>query len=125
MIIGADGLYQVTLKQVEIDIVEFDECQDRLRDTRLGPDFNLHNSFVCGGGKKGIDTCSGDGGGPLVCPSSNGSSEYTQVCDCTEYCNLPWANSIKHIWIIVMSQIRVMFSLHTDWYYLLGSWLLF
>ena len=87
-------MYQVTLKQVEIDIVEFEECQDRLRKTRLGIDFNLHKSFVCGGGEKGIDTCTGDGGGPLVCPSSNGSNAYIQVCISGENCDLLQINNI-------------------------------
>ncbi len=30
--------------------------------------FELDESFLCAGGKANMDTCEGDGGGPLVCP---------------------------------------------------------
>ena len=62
-----------------MDLVDFKECQERLQNTRLGTDFILQESFVCGGGKTDVDTCTGDGGGPLVCPTSDGSNTYIQV----------------------------------------------
>ena len=77
--LGAEGRYQEILKQVEMDLVDFKSCQERLRETRLGADFILHKSFLCGGGTKDVDTCTGDGGGPLVCPTSNNSNAYIQV----------------------------------------------
>ena len=40
------------------------------RTTRLGEFFELHKSFNCAGGVGGEDACTGDGGGPLVCPVS-------------------------------------------------------
>lgn len=53
------------------------DCQNRLRTTRLGTYFQLHSSFVCAGGEANRDTCRGDGGGPLVCPTATG--QYFQV----------------------------------------------
>jgi len=39
----------------------------------LGEYFELDESFICAGGIRGIDTCKGDGGSPLVCQLSQGS----------------------------------------------------
>merc|ERR1712098_743757 len=44
-------------------------CQNKLRTTRLGSRFRLHPSFMCAGGVPGKGTCTGDGGGPLMCSS--------------------------------------------------------
>lgn len=73
-----------------MDITDHDTCQTGLRAaTRpnqskpvLGPRFTLHSSFLCAGGKAGEDTCTGDGGSPLVCPekgSKRGEERYVQV----------------------------------------------
>ncbi|RZB39453.1 serine protease 42, partial [Asbolus verrucosus] len=61
----------VPLKKVDVPIVNFQECQNLLRKTRLGDHFNLHSSFLCAGGEEGKDTCKGDGGGPLICLGEN------------------------------------------------------
>ncbi|VVC30606.1 Hypothetical protein CINCED_3A007191 [Cinara cedri] len=56
--IHKSGQYEVSiLKKVELPIVARDQCQKALKTTRLGPEFILHESFLCAGGEKGIDTC--------------------------------------------------------------------
>ncbi|KOC70334.1 Coagulation factor XI [Habropoda laboriosa] len=66
------GTYQTELRKVELPIVAGADCQNRLRTTRLGPYFQLHSSFTCAGGEANRDTCRGDGGGPLACPTATG-----------------------------------------------------
>merc|ERR1711971_249510 len=65
---GQAGQYQVIMKQIEMNMVDHPTCQAKLRTTRLGEFFELHKSFNCAGGVGGEDACTGDGGGPLVCP---------------------------------------------------------
>ena len=60
-------------------MIDSKECEKTLQTTRLGQNFKLRDSFLCAGGEEGVDTCTGDGGGPLVCPSKNDSSYYVQV----------------------------------------------
>jgi len=70
---GAEGQYQVVLKEVDLPVVEHSACEAGLRRTRLGRRFRLHSSFLCAGGIAGKDTCKGDGGSPLVCEGPGGS----------------------------------------------------
>lgn len=63
------GEYQVILKKVELDMVSPYQCQAALRTTKLGKFFKLDPTFACAGGNADVDTCKGDGGGPLVCPT--------------------------------------------------------
>lgn len=76
---GKEGKYQVILKRVPLPIVPREPCIAKLRNTRLGAHFQLHNSFICAGGEKGIDTCKGDGGSPLVCPVPGHPGRYAQA----------------------------------------------
>merc|ERR1711915_1121716 len=76
---GSAGQYQVVLKEIDLPVLSNYECQDRLQSTRLGKKFNLHDSFICAGGVNGMDTCKGDGGSPLVCPSKYDPDTYVQA----------------------------------------------
>merc|ERR1711872_379055 len=76
---GSAGQYQVVLKEIDLPVVSNYECQDKLRSTRLGQKFKLHDSFMCAGGVNGKDTCKGDGGSPLVCPSKYDPDTYVQA----------------------------------------------
>jgi secreted trypsin-like serine protease len=76
---GKDGEYQVILKEVDIPVVDHYQCQDSLRQTRLGEKFKLDESFLCAGGTSRKDTCKGDGGSPLVCPSKTIPNRYIQA----------------------------------------------
>ncbi|XP_066249866.1 uncharacterized protein [Euwallacea similis] len=64
---GDFGKYQNILKEVDVPIVNFGQCQRQLQNTRLGYEFKLHPGFICAGGEEGKDACKGDGGGPMVC----------------------------------------------------------
>ena len=64
---GKVGSYQHVLKEVDLPVLTHFDCERKLKQTRLGPDFVLHPGFLCAGGEEGKDACKGDGGGPLVC----------------------------------------------------------
>lgn len=66
----SNGEYQQVLKSVDVPILENQVCQQLLKNSRLGPSFELHPGFLCAGGEEGKDACKGDGGGPLVCEVS-------------------------------------------------------
>ena len=74
-----DGEYSSSLKQVGLPIINKDECNEAFRASRLGEKFTLHKSMLCAGGEHAQDTCKGDGGGPLVCPSKNDPNSFIQV----------------------------------------------
>lgn len=76
-VFGKQGKYSVIQKLVELPVVDSQVCQLALQRTRLGPRFRLDNSFICAGGEPGKDTCQGDGGAPLVCPTGN-NNRYEQ-----------------------------------------------
>ncbi|XP_031630858.1 phenoloxidase-activating factor 2-like [Contarinia nasturtii] len=96
---GDGGKMQNILKRIEVPIVPHGTCVQKLRETRLGQSFQLSPTFICAGGESHGDTCTGDGGGALVCPTSNG--QYVQAgivswgmgCNNTTpgvYANLAW-----------------------------------
>lgn len=60
-------------------IVPSNICTKSLQMARLGPLFYLHKSFICAGGEALKDTCKGDGGSPLICPTKDDSTRYEQI----------------------------------------------
>lgn len=62
------------LRFVKVPIVDRNVCEKKFQSTKLGSRFKLHESFVCAGGEEGLDSCTNDGGSPLVC--SNGESYF-------------------------------------------------
>ncbi|GLH00386.1 LOW QUALITY PROTEIN: Phenoloxidase-activating factor 2, partial [Gryllus bimaculatus] len=54
---GKNGALRQLLRRVELPVVPRDECQERLRTTRLGVFYHLHDSFMCAGAENGKDTC--------------------------------------------------------------------
>merc|ERR1712080_795771 len=76
---GKGGEYQVILKEIDLPVVDSYQCEASLRRTRLGGKFQLDDSFLCAGGVPGKDTCKGDGGSPLVCPSKSIPNRYVQA----------------------------------------------
>ncbi|GFX80766.1 phenoloxidase-activating factor 2 [Trichonephila clavipes] len=61
------GTFSNVMKEVALQVVDNYKCEEMLRKTRLGRFFQLHDGFLCAGGEYGLDSCKGDGGGPLVC----------------------------------------------------------
>lgn len=51
------GSYSNILKEISIQMISNEACQESLRNTRLGQRFKLHNNFLCAGGEEGRDTC--------------------------------------------------------------------
>ncbi|CAG9761881.1 unnamed protein product [Ceutorhynchus assimilis] len=64
------------LRKVELPTHSPEKCQEMLRKTRLGPRYHFHESFMCAGGEEGKDSCKGDGGGALVCPTGINDTMY-------------------------------------------------
>lgn len=74
------GQEQATLKRVDLPIVPRATCQDIFRTKRNDQTYTLHDSYLCaGGGPDGKDTCKGDGGSPLVCPTMPIADQYQYV----------------------------------------------
>ncbi|XP_016987301.2 probable threonine protease PRSS50 [Drosophila rhopaloa] len=72
--------YSTILKKVEVPLVDRARCQQQLRSTSLGHDFELPQSLICAGGELNNDACTGDGGSALFCPVGEPDSGlYEQV----------------------------------------------
>jgi len=66
------GDYQAILQEVDVHVVDSNQCEYSLRHAGLGKRFRMHHGWLCAGGEAGKDACSGDGGGPLVCGVDSG-----------------------------------------------------
>lgn len=73
------GTEQTILKKVDVPVVPRATCQDLFRMLRKSQTYELHESYLCAGGLKGQDTCKGDGGSPLVCPTVVVADQYVQA----------------------------------------------
>ncbi|EDW01133.1 GH21265 [Drosophila grimshawi] len=70
--------YARILKKVTVPVLPHNRCIVKLRNA-LGANFNLDRSNMCAGGEKGVDSCAGDGGAPLVCPIQGKPNRYYQA----------------------------------------------
>ncbi|XP_017058802.1 phenoloxidase-activating factor 2-like [Drosophila ficusphila] len=104
-----------------LPIIEFYKCQDQLR-TRSGT--SLHNTFICAGGKRGVDTCRGDGGAPLACPIGSAHGQRYQLSgivswgiDCYQEVPAAYTNvALFRDWIdIQMKAQGLETSVYTAW----------
>lgn len=48
---GESGKYQNILKEVDVPVIDKYQCQSQLRQTRLGPSYNLSPGMLCAGGE--------------------------------------------------------------------------
>ncbi|KAH8316308.1 hypothetical protein KR067_004694, partial [Drosophila pandora] len=74
-----DESFSDVQKVVELSLVDQDQCVDQLRQTELGPDFQLDPSLICAGGEEDVDSCTGDGGSALFCKLRRDINRYVQV----------------------------------------------
>jgi len=68
------GNRQPILKEFPVECIGDGDCSDRLRSSKLGPYYQLHQSFFCAQSRDSASSCTIDGGGPLVCRRKDGSS---------------------------------------------------
>ncbi|KAI8041975.1 hypothetical protein M5D96_003273 [Drosophila gunungcola] len=72
--------YSAVLKKVDLPLVDRHTCEQQLRRTKMGHDFQLPASMICAGGELNQDACTGDGGSALFCPiGEDDSGLYEQV----------------------------------------------
>ncbi|CRK96765.1 CLUMA_CG009911, isoform A [Clunio marinus] len=100
-----DSVTTDKLKFVKVPIVKHTQCERIFQNNRLGRHFRLHDSFICAGGEEGLDSCTNDGGSPLICPRDDGSFVLAGLVswglDCGQK-NIPGAyTNIEHLlkWI--------------------------
>jgi len=95
---GEYGYYSKELKRSsQLRIWNREDCESTLNSEYFQTNHSLNweadSSFICAGGDEDVDTCEGDGGGPLVClvsgdydafvdaSENNGDEEYFDIFD--------------------------------------------
>lgn len=73
-----DAAFSAYMRKIQVPIVDFGDCQTMMQGTRLGNRFRLDPSFLCAGSPD-ADACTGDGGGPLICPLAGSPETMVQV----------------------------------------------
>ncbi|KAJ8683444.1 hypothetical protein QAD02_019236 [Eretmocerus hayati] len=92
------------LREVDVPIVDADDCESSLRKTRLGRMFELNReSFICAGGEWGKDACTNDGGSPLVCKRGSGQWEVVGLVAWGIGCASP---NIPGVYVNVASYVK-------------------
>ena len=76
---GEDGLNHGILKKIDLPMIERQKCTEMFRKTRLGKNYVLNETLICAGGEEGKDSCTGDGGSPLVCPVPGNEGYFYQA----------------------------------------------
>lgn len=66
------GNKEPILKEAFVECIDDEDCEARLRTTKLGPYYKLNHGFLCATNRN-QQTCSVDGGGPLVCKREDGT----------------------------------------------------
>ncbi|XP_043950498.1 inactive CLIP domain-containing serine protease A8 [Drosophila biarmipes] len=62
-----DASFSSILKKLELPVLDRRTCQQQLRQTKMGRNYQLPESLICAGGEPNRDACSGDGGSALFC----------------------------------------------------------
>ncbi|XP_033151476.1 phenoloxidase-activating factor 2 [Drosophila mauritiana] len=62
-----DQRYSTVMKKVELPVVNRTVCENLLRSTRMGVNYQLPENIICAGGEMRRDACTGDGGSALFC----------------------------------------------------------
>ncbi|XP_033736491.1 atrial natriuretic peptide-converting enzyme-like isoform X2 [Pecten maximus] len=61
--------YQRAIQEVNLDVVSWESCRNSIANSEIYTPYKLTANMMCAGGGVGHDACSGDSGGPLLCPA--------------------------------------------------------
>jgi len=62
------GFQSILEAASNVPIVPNDQCETKVRSYPGYGTYKLHDTLLCAGGENDVDSCEGDGGGPLACP---------------------------------------------------------